>query len=217
MAGEYAVLGLGQFGHAVATSLARQGQPVLAVDQKMERVESLKNQVDAAVQADATDEDTLHSLEIDAMTTVVVAIGAHSTEASILTTALLSQMGVPRIVARSSTDLHARVLRTIGAHEVINPEGDMGERLANRLCRPNVLDQLQLGEAILAEVNLPESMIGHTLAEVDLRSRYDVSVIAIQRDGEIDANPRPDDNLHSGDVLVVLGEQASIDELSALA
>ncbi len=217
MAGEYAVLGLGQFGRKVATSLARQGQPVLAVDEEMSRVESVKNQVDAAVQADATDEDALHSLEIDQMTTVVNAIGAHSTEASILTTALLAQMGVPRIVARSSTDLHARILRTIGAHEVVDPEGDMGKRLANRLCRPNVLDQLELGDAILAEVTLPESMVGDTLAGVDLRNRFEVSVIAIQRDGEINPNPRPDDNLHSGDVLVVLGKQPSIDELSALA
>lgn len=217
MAASYAVLGLGQFGESVALSLARQGQSVLALDEQMDRVELVKNEVDAAVQADATDEETLYGLEVDEMPVVVVAIGAHSTEASIMTTALLAEMGVDRIISRASSPLHARVLRSVGAHEVIDPERAMGERLAARLCRPNIVDQISLGDAILAEIQAPESMVGETLASLDLRQRFDISVIAIQRDGEVNPNPAPGDELVSDDVLVVMGEEENIDELSAMA
>lgn len=216
MAKEYAVIGLGQFGEAIARSLAREGQSVLAVDQEMEPVENLQHVVAAAVQADSTDEDTLYSLELDDMPVVVVAIGAHSTEASILTTALLAQMGTPRIVSRASSNIHARVLRSVGAHEVVDPEGDMGKRLARKLCRPNIVDQLQLGDAVLAEVQAPESMVGESLSSLDLRRRFGVSVIAIHRSGEVRPNPAPDLALESEDILVALGDRDAVDEFSSL-
>lgn len=212
----FAVLGLGQFGESVALSLSRADQSVLAVDNKMRRVEAVKNDVEAAVQADATDEESLYGLELDEMPVVVVAIGAHSVEDSIMTTALLAEMGVTKIVSRASSDLHARVLRSVGAHEVIDPEDEMGKRLAARLCRPSVIDQLSLGDAILAEIETPESMVGETLKSLELRQRFEISVIAIRRDGEINPNPAPGDELQSGDILVAMGREDAIDELSSL-
>ena len=214
MAGEYAVLGLGQFGRAVAKSLARNGQSVLVADRNLEMVQ---NEVDAAVGADLTDEDALYELELETMSCVIVAIGGHSTEASIMTTALLAQMGVPRIVARSSSELHSRILRSVGAHEVVNPEGEMGERLARRLYQPNIVDQLELGEATLAEVAAPQSLTGQTLSELDLRNRYQVSVIAIQRGGSIQPNPRANDTIRDGDILVLMGASEAIDQIAALS
>ncbi|MFB6263502.1 MAG: TrkA family potassium uptake protein [Bradymonadaceae bacterium] len=134
-----------------------------------------------------------------------------------MTTALLAQMGVTRIVSRASSPLHARVLRSVGAHEVVDPEGDMGQRLATRLCRPNVTDQLSLGDAILAEIEAPDAVLGETLASLQLRQRFGVSIIAIQRDGEVEPNPPPDGEVREGDILVAMGTQSSIDELSAIA
>lgn len=134
-----------------------------------------------------------------------------------MTTALLAQMGTPRIIARAASNLHARVLRQVGAHEVVDPEGQMGRRLAQRLSRPNVLDQFDLGDAIIAEVQVPQSLSGQTLAEADLRNQYGVSVIAFQDEDEVDPNPGPQDTLDEEDVLVLLGSRESIDQIAALA
>lgn len=133
-----------------------------------------------------------------------------------MTTALLAQMGTPRIISRAASNLHARVLRQVGAHEVVDPEGQMGRRLAQRLSRPNVLDQFDLGDAIIAEVQVPQSLAGQTLAEADLRNEYGVSVIAFQDTGEADPNPGPDDTLEQDDVLVLLGSRDSIDRIASL-
>lgn len=216
MSGEYAVIGLGQFGRAVATALAREGQPVLAIDRDRQVIEDIAGEVDAAVGLDATDEEALADLRLERMACVVVAIGSDAKEASILTTAQLRQLGVPRIVARASDELHARVLRAVGAHEVIDPETEMGHRLALRLANPGIAELIEFGNAAIAEVEAPESLAGHSLAELELRKRYQLSVLAIRRAGEVNANPGAEDRLESGDVLVLLGEPGLIKRLATL-
>ncbi|MFW6057720.1 MAG: potassium channel family protein [Persicimonas sp.] len=217
MPGEFAVIGLGQFGQTICRSLAAQEQSVLAIDRDMEVVEEAQDYVDAAVQADTTDEEAIFGLRIERMSCVIVAIGAHSMEASIMTTALLAEMDVPRIVARATNDLHSRILHQVGANEVINPEKQMGTRLARRLAQPSIVDQLDIGNAELAEVEVPERFIGKSLVELDLRNQFRVSVLAIRRGDVVDANPRPQDELESGDILVVIGLPDAINRLASLA
>ncbi|QDG51211.1 TrkA family potassium uptake protein [Persicimonas caeni] len=217
MSGETAVIGLGQFGQAVARSLASQGQAVLAVDNDMDHIEAVQDVVDVAVQADATDEDALYGLRLEQMSVAIVAMGAHSVEASILTTALLKEMGVPRIIARASNELHARILRSVGANEVIDPEQEMGRRLARRLSQPSIVDQIDLGNAELAEVEAPEAFVGKTLAELDLRNEYHVSVLAIRRGDTVEPNPRAEVQLVSGDIMVVIGRPEAVNRIAALA
>jgi trk system potassium uptake protein TrkA len=139
-------------------------------------------------------------------------------EASILTTALLRQIGVPRIVARSLSELHGRVLRSVGAHEVVSPEVEAGQRLARQLAEPGVLERLELGDdAQLAELSAPEAFIGRSLVELEVRRRYDVTVVAIRRELAVRANIAPGERIQSGDVLVVIGDPAGIGRLAALA
>ncbi len=214
---EFAVIGLGRFGISVARHLGRQGASVLAIDMDQDLVDAAAPEVDLALRADATDERTLEELQLASMSCVVVAIGAHSIEASILTTALAKQVGVPRIVARAMGDLHARVLRAVGADEVINPEEEMGRRLAARLVEPSILEQVELGGSQLAEVEAPESFVGKDLVGSDIRNRYRVSVMAIQRGEEVIANPRPTEVIQTGDVLVVVGSLESIRRVASLA
>ncbi len=216
MVGEYVVIGLGMFGRVVASSLAREGQAVLAIDLDAKEVDRVAAELDTAVRADATDETALRELRVDRMTCAVVAIGAESMEASILATALLRQIGVPRIVARSLSDLHTRVLRAVGAHEIVSPEVEMGERLAHRLAHPNVLDRVDLGaDTVLAELEVPAQFVGKSLVEVDVRRRFDVTVVAIRRDGEIVANPKRDAGLRERDVLVVIGSNDAVAQFAA--
>lgn len=218
MSGDYAVIGLGRFGRSVALGLARMRQAVLVVDRNETSVEAVAPHVDAAICADATNEKAFEELKLERFGCVVVAIGAESMEASILTTALLRQKGIPRIVARAVNDLHARVLRAIGAHEIVNPEKEMGERVAARLTQPNVLEQLQFDErTTLAEVAAPEAFHGKNLVELDVRKRYRVSVVAIRRGQEVNANPRPTDSLQSGDILIVIGSRDAVKKLGNLA
>lgn len=218
MAGEFAVIGLGRFGWSVAVNLARQGQSVLAVDHDPARVQAISAEVDSAVACDTTDEASLAELRLERASCVVVAIGAEAKEASILTTTLLRQAGVPRIVARASSDLHARVLLAVGAHEVVNPEKEMGERMARQLARPSIVEQLPLGEgATLAELALPEGFAGKTLIELEVRRRFDLSVVAIRRQGKIHSHLLGMGPLQTGDVLFVIGSPEAIARLAALA
>lgn len=213
--GEFAVIGLGRFGRSLVTALQANAQSVLAIDIDRERVEALADQVDAAVVCDTTDEEALASLDLERMSCVTVAIGERATEASILTTALLRQIGIPRIVARSFNELHARVLRSVGAHEVVNPESEMGERLAARLANPNIVDRLSLGDAEIAEVSAPERFAGRSLGELDLRNRTGVSVLALRRGDQVIANPAAAEEVASGDVLVLLGREDAVRKLAA--
>lgn len=214
MAQEYVVIGLGHFGRAVAQRLSVLGQSVLVIDQDQDRVQEIADQVAAAVSGDSTDERTLRDLGVDSMACAVVAIGADSMEASILTVALLHQLGVPRIIARSVNELHARVLRSVGAHEVLNPEAETGQRLAARMAQPSIREQLELGDAILAEVEVPALFLGKNLRDLDIRKRYQISVMAIKRGSQLLANPTAEEVFASGDFLVVLGSQAAVRALA---
>lgn len=213
---QYVVIGAGQFGAAVARNLARQRQSVLVIDRNIERVEALASEVDAAVAADATEERALLELGVERMSAAVVAIGSDALEASIMTTALLRQLGVPRIVARAVGDLHARVLGAVGAHEVVHPDREMGHRVALRLVRPTIMEQLELGNASLVEVEMPAQFADHNLKELDVRNRYGVSVIAIRRGDEVLANPNASLKLALGDVLLLIGSPEAVHHLAGL-
>lgn len=176
------VIGLGLFGREVALSLARRGYSVLAVDRDMEMVEQVKASVDQALLLDTTDENALREARIDEMAVAVCAIGTQHVENSILTTALLHQLGVPRIIVRAANDLHARILQQVGATEVVNPEQEMGRRIAHQIASPGIREVLNLAEGVcVAEVPVPPSFAGMSLAELDVRRKYGVNVIGVQR------------------------------------
>lgn len=218
MVAEFCVIGLGAFGHSVAAGLARHGQSVLAIDADEDLVRSLASELDSVVHADATDEGALRELQVDRMSCAVVAIGIEHMEASILTTTLLRQIGVPRIVGRSLSDLHSRVLLAVGAHDVVNPEREVGERVARRLAQPSILERIELsGNAELAEVEAPEAFAGRSILDLGVRRRYNVSVVAIRRGDEVIATVEPQEEIHSGDILLIVGTADDIAQIASLA
>jgi trk system potassium uptake protein TrkA len=200
----------------VERSLVREGQAVLVIDHDPARHEALAGEVDATSRADTTDEQAMAALQLGRMACVVVTIGSRATEASVLTVAILRELRVPRIVARAFDERHARLLLAIGANEVLDPEDEIGTRLASRLVRPGVLDQIHFGDATVAEVEAPEAFVGSSLGELDLRKRLSLSVLAIQRGGQVTANPGAGATVESGDVLVLLGSEAAISRVAAL-
>jgi trk system potassium uptake protein TrkA len=218
MSGDFAVIGLGQFGRAVALHLVDQGEAVLAIDLDAERAKLVEASVDAVVVADATEEAALVELGLERMSCVVVAMGVRAKDTSIMVTALLRQRGVRRVVSRATSDLHGRVLLAVGAHEIVNPEQQMGARLAHHLANPHVVDQFALGrDFVVAEIEAPEAYVGRTLRELGLRQKASISVVLIRRGAQVISTIDPDERLVSGDVLVVLGTPAAVRHFAALA
>lgn len=203
---QYAVIGLGRFGSSVAQKLFEAGQEVLGIDNSEENVENALPFVTHAVVADATDEKTLISLGIRNFDTVIVAIG-DDMQSNILTVLLVKEMGVKQVIAEAISKRHGQVLEKIGADRIIYPERDMGERLANLLLSPNLVNYIELSKEFnLEEIIIPPKMIGKSLRQLDLRAKYHVSVIVVIRDGETIITPSPDEIFKDNDVLVLIGK-----------
>jgi trk system potassium uptake protein TrkA len=207
---QYAVIGLGRFGTSVAHRLYTAGQEVLGIDISEERVENAELSVTHAVIADTTEEEGLKSIGIRNFDCVIVAIG-NDMQSSILTTLLLKELGVEKVIAKALNKNHGQVLTKVGADWVIYPERDMGERVANQLLSPNMLNYIELSkEYNIEEIILPMSMKGKSLRELDLRAKYNISVIAIVSNGEIIIAPSPDQNIHEKDMLLVVGNKEDL-------
>lgn len=219
----FAVFGLGAFGMEVCRGLVEKGGKVIAFDHQPQPIEKIKDLVTQVMVLDSTDEDALRSAPLENVDVAIVAIG-DDVEASILTTALLKNIGVPYIIARAVTDVHMRVLRQIGANEVINLEIEEGRRIASRLLTAEVLETIPITEDYsIIELYVPESMVGKSLERLNLRRGYLVNVIAIERfkttvdevgnpvKEERVILPTKDDVLLSNDILIMVGRNSDLD------
>ena len=218
MSKQAVVIGLGQFGMALARALAKNGSEVLAVDLNAAHIHDIAPHVADAVLMDAMDEEALAALAPARRDTCVCAIGDDNREGSIIVTALLKQLGAKHIVARATNELHARILTLVGADEVINPERSYGERLAVRLAWRNVINMMPLGgDLVLTEVAAPESFWGRNLTELALPRRFSVNVSAVrrERDGVVQANvPDALTPIGQGDILLLVSTEAAVRKLT---
>ena len=213
---QYAVIGLGRFGTSIARRLHEAGQEVLGIDIDEESVEDAEVYVTQGVIADATDEKALTSLSITNFDCVIVAIG-EDIQASILTSMLLKNLGIKKIIAKAIGKRHAQVLEAIGVDWIIYPERDMGERVANQLLSPNTLDYIELSKDYkIEEVIIPSKMVGKNLRELDIRAKFNVSVIAILRKGDIIVSPSPEELLQKEDILVTIGNNHALAKFSSI-
>ena len=208
---EFVVIGLGRFGSNLAATLYHMGYSVLAIDLDEDKVQRNRDQSTHAVQADATDEQTLRSLGVTNFEVAVVSIG-HDMQASILVTLLLKEIGIPLVIAKASSDVHGKVLKRIGADRVVYPERDMGIRLANHLVIDNIVDYLEITPDVsIVEINATKGLEGQTLRSLDLRSKHRVNVVAIRRGvGEVIVPPDPNDPIRYGDILIALGSNDDV-------
>ncbi|MCY9546695.1 potassium channel family protein [Lysinibacillus xylanilyticus] len=207
---QYAVIGLGRFGVSVARRLHEAGHEVLGIDINEERVEDAEPYVTHAVVADTTEEKALNSIGIRNFDCVIVAIGIDM-QSSILTVSILKELGIKKIIAKALGKRHGQVLDKVGAEWVVYPERDMGERVANQLLSPNMLNYIELSkEYSIEEIMIPSKMAGHNLRDLDIRAKYNVSVIAIVRDGNITILPSPDEIIKEKDILVMIGHRKDL-------
>ncbi len=210
MVKQFVVIGCGRFGQSVAIKLAELGCDVMVVDENEEIIQSLADKVTYAVQADATDENTIKALGIRNFDVAIVTIGS-DIQASILVTLLVKELGVKHIVAKAQNPAHAKVLYKIGANRVVFPEKEMGVKVAKSLVSSNVLDLIDLApEYSILEIKTLDEWIGKSLVDINMRRTHQISVIAIRHDDEVDINVEPDRLLLSDDVLVVIGNNKDL-------
>lgn len=210
---QFIVVGLGRFGTSVATTLARKGYDVLAIDIDEEPIQEITDVVTHAVQADSTNEDSLKTLGVNNFDVAVVSIG-DDVHSNILTTLILKELGVEYVVVKAQDELHGKVLSKIGADKIVYPERDMGTRVAHNLVTSNVLDYIELSpEYSIIEVLATENLVGKTLRELGLRPKFGLNVIAIKKSDEINVTPEAEDRIEAGDVLVVMGQEEGLDKL----
>jgi trk system potassium uptake protein TrkA len=212
---QFAVIGLGRFGRAVCETLHRAGYDVLGTDVDGKRVaDILATGIAAhAVELDSTDPLALKEAGVFEFDTVIVAIGNYLQE-SIITTLNVKEAGVPHVVAKASSDVHAKLLQKVGADRVVLPEHEAGCTLARSLTKPGILDRFDLDpEHSIVELQVPESFHGKTIVELRLRSDYGLNVLAIGQSQNFDINPAPDRRLCKGEMLVVIGNTVDIDRL----
>ncbi len=220
----FAVIGLGRFGMRLARLLSEAGAEVIAIDQRRELVEEIRDSVALAVCIDTTDEQALRAQGVDKVDVAIVGIGSDFEDAA-LTTATLKQIGVGRVLSRATSFIRARILSRIGADDIVNPEQESAERWCSRLLSPAIMSRIELAEgSSLAQVASPESFLGKTLGELAVRQKYQVNVVAIRRTIEqIDAEgsmkvrqvvisvPMADTVIEKGDVLVIIGSDEAIE------
>ena len=209
------VMGLGRFGGAVAETLMRLGSEVLGMDQDPRLVQDFSSRLTHAVEADSTDPEALDQLGVKDFKHAVVAIGS-DLEASILTVAALSDLAIPNIWAKAVTGAHGRILERVGAHSVVYPERDMGERIAHRVSG-RMIDYLELDESFaIVETNPPKGLVGKTLGEYGVRAKHDVTVVCIQPAGGSFTYATAETMVGRDDILVVAGETRATEKFSDL-
>lgn len=212
---EIVVVGLGRFGGSLAQALMAEGHEVLGIDLELEVVQRFSNVLTHVVSGDSTNPEVLRQLGVQDIERAVVGIG--EIEASVLTTAALVDLGVGTIWAKAITEAHGRILDRVGAHRVIFPERDMGERVAH-LVTGRLLDYIELDEGFaLVETTAPPDLLGRTLADADVRRRYGVTVVCIKPRGAAFTYATPQTVVGTGDVLLVAGEKDRAEAFAELS
>ncbi|MEA5468397.1 TrkA family potassium uptake protein [Spirulina sp. 06S082] len=213
---QFAIIGLGRFGRSVAASLHKMGYEVLGVDIDEKLVARAINDSIAthAICLDSTEPNALKEAGIFEFDTVIIAIGNYIQE-SIITTLNVKEAGVSNVIAKASTEIHGKLLEKVGADRVVFPEYEAGEALAYMLTKPAILDRFDLDpDHSIVEVLIPEEFDGKTITELQLRSLYGLTVLAIAEDDKkFDINPLPNRRLHQGMAMVVLGNNKDIKRL----
>ncbi|MBN2427380.1 MAG: TrkA family potassium uptake protein [Deltaproteobacteria bacterium] len=212
--GRFCVIGLGNFGYHVARTLYAEKQEVIAVDLSQEAVQKVHDDCTYAVLGDAANKEFLIAQGIDEMDAVIISTG-EKTHLATLITLFLKELKVRRIIVKASSEDHGRILAKVGATEIIYPEKDMALKTARSLTKPNILDFISLSEDFsIAELAPPHYFIGKSLVELNLRKKFNVTVIAVKDvlTGAILAPPPADHVIKDSEILVFIGKSGDIDK-----
>ena len=211
---EYILIGLGQFGMSIAQTLMQNDCEVLVLDINEKRTRAIADSVTCAVTVNVMDAELLAGLGIRNFDGAVIAIGENM-EASIMATMVVNELGVPHILAKAQSELHAKILRKVGADRVVLPEWEMGIRYANNMVHDNFFDAVELSPDIsMMEINVRREWEGKSLKQLNMRAKYKINVIGIKSEDGFDVNPDPDEPLNANSKLVSIGRNEVLNKLA---
>lgn len=210
---QYLVIGCGRFGSSVAKKMCQLGNEVMVVDKDEGSINNVAELVTHTAIVDVTEERDLKSIGLGNFDVVIVAISS-DIRASIMATVMAKEMGVPKIVCKAKDELQAKVLYKIGADKVVFPERDMGIRLAYNLASENILDQINLDpEYSIMEIVTPQNWVGKTIIELNLRAKYDITVLAVKTQSGLKVMPSPNYKMQEKNILIIIGNTDKISDI----
>ena len=209
----FAIIGAGKFGTALAKALGSMGKSVILIDRDKNVLEPLDSYVEKIYCCDAKNVEVLNSLGVADCDVVIVA-AASNVEDSAMITMALKELGVKEIISKAKSATHAKLLKQIGADKVVFPEEDMGIRMAKLLSMNKVHDYIELsGNAAVVEIKCPEKWAGKSLAELNVRVKYNVNVIAIINGDNAQVNVDPKQPLDKDCILAIVGDDEHIEKI----
>ena len=209
----YAVLGLGRYGYAVAKELVESGAEVLVVDSDEELINDVVDEFPICKCADITDIDALEQLGISNVDIVIIAV-ASSLETSVMATTLCKDIGVKTVIVKCADEMQRKILSKVGADKVVLPEFEAGTRLAKNLLSSGFVDILELTSNVsLVEIDVKPEWVGKTLVELNLRKKYSINVIAIQKDNDVSTEIDPNKPLEQTMKLIVVANRYKLEKM----
>ena len=210
---QYLVIGCGRFGSSVAKKMCQLGNEVMVIDKDEDSINNIAELVTHTAIVDVTEERDLKSIGLGNFDVVIVAISS-DIRASIMAAVMAKEMGVPKVVCKAKDELQAKVLYKIGADKVVFPERDMGIRLAYNLASENILDQINLDpEYSIMEIVTPQNWVGKTIIELNLRAKYDITVLAVKTQSGLKVMPSPNYKMQEKNILIIIGNTDKISDI----
>lgn len=210
---KYAVFGMGKFGRSLARELSEMGNEVLAVDVSEDKLQEVERYVTYCVVANVTDEEAVSQIAVEDYDAVIVSIG-DNVENSLICSIILKELGVKKIWAKATSDLHAKILEKIGVERVILPEREMGIRIAHHITNNNIIDYISLSDEYqLVEITIKDEWIGKSISEINFRTKYGINIIGIRHGEDFTVNPHADHVIKENDVLSIVATDATIKNL----
>lgn len=209
----FIVMGCGRFGESCAKTLMELDNEVLVIDEDYDKIKNISNDVTTAIQCDIMDEMAMKEIGLSNFDVAIISIGASLT-AAIMGTMLAKEAGVKYILAKAPSVREGSILKKVGADKIIYPERDMAKRVAHNLTSKNILDFFQISPKYsMVEQKIHDDWVNLDLEELKIRKRYGVTVVAVERGGDIIVSPSSDLQLMEGDILVIIGSNEQINKI----
>lgn len=206
----FMVIGIGQFGKNLVSTLYSSDVDLLVIDKDINRLEEIENMATRAVCADASKFEVLNQFDVKSFDGAIIT-SSHDLEFSVKTIMHLHEMGMPFIMAKATTDFEGRIFTKVGANKVIFPDKEVGIRLGKQIAMGNYYDSLDLSdEYSITDISIPGEWVGKSMVQLNLRKAYGLNVIGIRRQDELIVNPKPEDNFVDEDIIIVLGSNRDI-------
>lgn len=210
---QYAVFGLGNFGKHLALGLENLGCEVIVVDNSMEKIQEIADKVSYAMCANIEDPEVIKSLGARNLDGAVIAI-SENFGTSIMATIMAKEIGIPYVLAKAQSSLHATVLKKVGADAVVHPEKEMGRCIARTMVSGNFADWIELSpDYSLVEIEIPDEWIGKRLVDLQIREKYGINVVGTIENGVVDVTINPQRPFNKNLIVILIGSNEALQKL----